>query len=405
MSEWKRFKMDDLIDEISMGPFGSDIKVSCFVEKGIPVLNGSNLFGTRLKEDSFRYVTPEKADSLKKANAYRGDVIVTHRGTLGQIVYIPQNSTQPRYVISQSQFRFRCNDKVIPEYVVNYFHSHEGQNKILANASQVGVPALARASSSFRDIEIPVPPLPTQRKIAALLSSLDDKIENNRKICANLEAQAQAIFKSWFVDFEPFGGKMPQGWKMGKLGDVAELMRQTITPNEMVEVVEHYSLPAYDEVHYPAYDNSNNIKSNKFKVGKDSILVSKLNPAIKRLWDPFVDTETAVASTEFVVINPRDKRNRYFVYGVLDSPAFYAYAKSNVSGTTNSHQRISPEQILCFETVLPDEKWIEKFCDAVSPMYWGIKKRIKESRALAATRDALLPKLMSGEIDVEKVSV
>ena len=138
MDGWQKFKMDDLIDEISMGPFGSDIKVSCFVEKGIPVLNGSNLFGTRLKEDSFRYVTPEKADSLKKANAYRGDVIVTHRGTLGQIVYIPQNSTQPRYVISQSQFRFRCNDKVIPEYVVNYFHSHEGQNKILANASQVG---------------------------------------------------------------------------------------------------------------------------------------------------------------------------------------------------------------------------------------------------------------------------
>ena len=257
----------------------------------------------------------------------------------------------------------------------------------------------------MRDVEVSLPPLPTQRKIAAVLGALDDKIENNRKICANLEAQAQAIFKSWFVDFEPFGGKMPQGWKMGKLGDVAELMRQTITPNEMVEVVEHYSLPAYDEVHYPAYDNSNNIKSNKFKVGKDSILVSKLNPAIKRLWDPFVDTETAVASTEFVVINPRDKRNRYFVYGVLDSPAFYAYAKSNVSGTTNSHQRISPEQILCFETVLPDEKWIEKFCDAVSPMYWGIKKRIKESRALAATRDALLPKLMSGEIDVEKVKV
>ena len=73
------------------------------------------------------------------------------------------------------------------------------------------------------EYEIDFPSLPTQRKIAAVLSSLDDKIENNRKICANLEAQAQAIFKSWFVDFEPFGGKMPQGWKMGKLGDVADI--------------------------------------------------------------------------------------------------------------------------------------------------------------------------------------
>ena len=406
MSEWKKVRLGDLITDIAAGPFGSNLKISCFVPSGFPIIDGANLKGFKVTDNITKFVTEEKARSLARSIAKRNDVIVTISGTLGQIAYIPEESGYEEYLCSQRQFRATFDQSQVDvPFLVYYFHSHEGQQKILVYANQVGVPALYQPLKNFRLIEISLPPLPTQRKIAAVLSSLDDKIENNRKICANLEAQAQAIFKSWFVDFEPFVGKMPQGWKMGKLGDVAELMRQTITPNEMVEVVEHYSLPAYDEAHYPAYDNSNNIKSNKFKVGKDSILVSKLNPAIKRLWDPFVDTETAVASTEFVVIDPRDKRNRYFVYGVLDSPAFYAYAKSNVSGTTNSHQRISPEQILCFETVLPDEKWIEKFCDAVSPMYWGIKKRIKESRALAATRDALLPKLMSGEIDVEKVEV
>ena len=406
MSEWKKVRLGDLITDIAAGPFGSNLKISCFVPSGFPIIDGANLKGFKVTDNITKFVTEEKARSLARSIAKRNDVIVTISGTLGQIAYIPEESGYEEYLCSQRQFRATFDQSQVDvPFLVYYFHSHEGQQKILVYANQVGVPALYQPLKNFRLIEIPLPPLPTQRKIAAVLGALDDKIENNRKICANLEAQAQAIFKSWFVDFEPFVGKMPQGWKMGKLGDVAELMRQTITPNEMVEVVEHYSLPAYDEAHYPAYDNSNNIKSNKFKVGKDSILVSKLNPAIKRLWDPFVDTETAVASTEFVVIDPRDKRNRYFVYGVLDSPAFYAYAKSNVSGTTNSHQRISPEQILCFETVLPDEKWIEKFCDAVSPMYWGIKKRIKESRALAATRDALLPKLMSGEIDVEKVEV
>ena len=86
MSEWQRKKVAELIDEISMGPFGSNIKVDCFVEQGIPVLNGSNLEGVRLNDASFRYVTPEKAESLGRANAHRGDVVVTHRGTLGQIV-------------------------------------------------------------------------------------------------------------------------------------------------------------------------------------------------------------------------------------------------------------------------------------------------------------------------------
>src|SRR5574344_1610246 len=114
----KAYLIADLIDEIAMGPFGSNIKVECFVEKGIPVLNGSNLEGLELSEKSFRYVTPEKADSLNKANAHKGDIVITHRGTLGRIVYIPETAKFDRYVISQSQFRVRCNDKVLPEYLV-----------------------------------------------------------------------------------------------------------------------------------------------------------------------------------------------------------------------------------------------------------------------------------------------
>ena len=87
MKEWKIYKIADIVDEISMGPFGSNIKVENFISKGIPVLNGSNLQGYRLNEDSFNYVSEEKANSLGKANAYRGDVVITHRGTLGQIIY------------------------------------------------------------------------------------------------------------------------------------------------------------------------------------------------------------------------------------------------------------------------------------------------------------------------------
>ena len=107
---YETYRIADLIDEIAMGPFGSNIKVSCFVDSGVPVLNGSNLEGFSLSEKTFRYVTRKKADSLNKANAHRGDIVITHRGTLGQIVFIPQDSKYDRYVISQSQFRVRCND-------------------------------------------------------------------------------------------------------------------------------------------------------------------------------------------------------------------------------------------------------------------------------------------------------
>ena len=194
--KFKTYKISELIDEISMGPFGSNIKVECFVDSGIPVLNGSNLEGYSLKEDSFRYVTEEKADSLGKANAHRGDVVITHRGTLGQIVFIPKDSKYDRYVISQSQFRVKCNEKILPEYLVYYFHTRLGQHKLLANASQVGVPALARASTTFQTIEIDIPSIEDQKKIVDSLELLRKKIELNTAINNNLAAQIVTSVRS-----------------------------------------------------------------------------------------------------------------------------------------------------------------------------------------------------------------
>ena len=187
MEAFKTYIMEDLLEEIAMGPFGSNIKVDCFVDSGVPVLNGANLQGYKLCEDSFNYVTTEKADSLNKANAYRGDIVITHRGTLGQIVYIPQNSKYERYIISQSQFRIRLNNQIaLPEYVVFYFHTRIGQHRLLANASQVGVPAIARPTTTFRKVEIELPSLSEQKKIVDILNSLSDKIELNNRINHNL---------------------------------------------------------------------------------------------------------------------------------------------------------------------------------------------------------------------------
>lgn len=185
---FKSHLISELIDEIAMGPFGSNIKVDCFVDEGVPVLNGSNLEGFELSEKSFRYVTEDKANSLNKANAYKGDVVITHRGTLGQIAYIPKTAKHERYVISQSQFRIRCNDKVMPEYLVFYFHTPIGQHKLLSNASQVGVPALARPSSTFQRIEIEVPDITTQKRIVSIIDAIQQRIKTNTAINDNLAA-------------------------------------------------------------------------------------------------------------------------------------------------------------------------------------------------------------------------
>jgi type I restriction enzyme S subunit len=186
-----------------MGPFGSDIKVENFVKSGVPVLNGSNLSKFKLVEDEFKYLLPEKAKDFKKATARAGDLVITHRGTLGQISYVPKKSKFPEYVISQSQFKVTLNpDELDPVYAVYYFHTLEGQQRLLANKCHVGVPALAQATTNFRRIEIPIPPIETQRKVASVLSNLDLKIELNNELNKELNRLADLIYSYWFVQFE-----------------------------------------------------------------------------------------------------------------------------------------------------------------------------------------------------------
>ena len=190
-NEWKKVKLCDVIEKISMGPFGSNIKVSNFVSFGVPVLNGANLNGIKLREDRFNYVTESKAEELRNSLAYRGDIVVTHRGTLGQVVYIPIESKFEKYLVSQSQFLIRVYpDKADYRFITYFFHSAYGQHLLLSNSSQVGVPALARPTSTFKKLEIPLPSLATQKKIINILCLLDEKIRLNTQINHNLERDA-----------------------------------------------------------------------------------------------------------------------------------------------------------------------------------------------------------------------
>ena len=411
--EWKHYKMDELIEEISMGPFGSDVKKEFYVDNGVPILNGSNLQGFKLQEDSFGYLTKEKADSLKKCNAHRGDIIVTHRGTLGQIVYVPINSKYDRYVISQSQFRFRCKaDLVDVQYLVYYFHTREGQYKILANASQVGVPALARATSTFRLIDIKLPPLATQRRIASILSSLDRKIELNNKINADLEEMAQAIFKNWFVDFEPFKdgkfvdselGMIPEGWKVGRLDEIADVVGGS-TPSKAKP--EYYTqkgiawLTPKDLSNHPAVYTSR---------GEIDITEEGYNSTSTKLIPKGTILFTSRAPIGYISIAQNDictnqgfkslvpkKAGTCFLYCFLK----YVTPEIENKSTGSTFKEASGALMKSLQVIMPEQKVFEDFETIVSPLFARIESLEKESSRLSLLRDTLLPRLMSGELEV-----
>lgn len=406
--EWKHYKMDDVIDEISMGPFGSDVKKEFYVNKGIPILNGSNLQGFKLQENSFGYLTEEKADSLNKCNAHRGDIIVTHRGTLGQIVYVPSNSKYDRYVISQSQFRFRCKpDLVDVQYLVYYFHTREGQYKILANASQVGVPALARATSTFRLIDIKLPSLADQRRIASILSSLDRKIELNNKINADLEEMAQAIFKNWFVDFEPFKdgkfvdselGMIPEGWEVGTLTEIASYINGLAMQKYPPENIE-YSLPVLKIKElgqgFCGTDSdrcSCNIKD-ECKIHNGDVIFSWSGTLLVDVW---CGGDCGLNQHLFKVTS-KDYPKWFYYYWTKHHLREFIHIAKDKAVTMGHIKRGHLEEAM---VAIPDNDSMEKAHELFEPILSKmISLRLENSR-LSLLRDTLLPRLMSGELEV-----
>ena len=407
MEEWKEYKISDIIDDISMGPFGSNIKRENYVDFGVPYLNGSNLSSYKLNEDSFYYVTEDKAKSLGRCVAKRGDIIVTHRGTIGQISYIPYDSMYDTYLTGNSQFRVSFNNSLIrPDFLVYYFHTRIGQHKLLSNASQVGVPALARPTSTFKELTISIPPLNVQNHIMDIILSIDNKIECNNRINENLEQQAQALFKSWFVDFDPFKdqpfveselGMIPQGCDVKSLSEIADyvngLAMQKFRPEEG-----EVGLPVLKikELGQGRLDEKSELCSpsligGKYIINDGDIIFSWSGTLMVKVW---CGGKCGLNQHLFVVL-PKELP-KWFVFQWtkyhLDNFIHIAQDKAVTMG------HIKRGELDKAKVIIPNMDALSKIDAIIAPIFDNIVSNEIESRRLAELRDALLPKLMSGEI-------
>ena len=279
-------------------------------------------------------------------------------------------------------------------------------------------------------IPLLTPLLPEQRAIAHILGTLDDKIELNRRMNETLEAMARALFKSWFVDFDPVRakaegrdpglpkpladlfpdsfedselGEIPKEWKIGRFGDVVEQLRDQENPlSSPDELFHHFSIPAFDEGQSPKPEYGESIRSLKSRVLVGVILLSKLNPEIERVW--MVDVrpgERAVCSTEFLVLRALSPFTRSYVYCLARSPLFRQQIEGLVTGTSKSHQRAQVDSILNLAVVVPPSSIVVAFDHSADSLLARTLECRRESRTLAALRDALLPKLISGELRVK----
>ena len=177
---WPTVTINDIAEKVAMGPFGSNIKVSTFVSEGIPIISGNHLRGYFLEEPRFNYITEEHAQRLKNSLVYPKDIVFTHAGNIGQVAMIPDDCRYPIYVLSQRQFYLRCDtEKAIPEYVVLFFHSKQGQHELLSYANQTGVPSIAQPATNLKKIPLKLPPVDEQRQWLQLVSPIVKLYQSN----------------------------------------------------------------------------------------------------------------------------------------------------------------------------------------------------------------------------------
>jgi len=347
-------------------------------------MNIASLENGRLDLSKSDHVSEEDfARWTRRVTPTEGDLLFSYETRLGDAALMPPSV---RACLGRRMALLRPNrERFDPRFVLYYWLSPDFQAVIERNTIH-GATVNRIPLSAMANWTVTLPPLGEQREIADVLGALDDRIAANARLSEGAERLALALVES-------SGSLVP-------LGDVVTHRKLVVDPSALTsERVAHFSLPAFDSGRTPEMVEPRTIKSSKFLVTSPSVLVSKLNPRFLRTWDvATVPDRPALASTEFLVLEPRFSTSTV-MWALLSQSTFGAVLESKVAGTSGSHQRVRPEDLL--GTPVPDPRAMsDKLKDQVTSLgLRAIQARV-ESDHLAATRGALLPALMSGRLRV-----
>lgn len=395
-------KFKDICTKIGSGATPKGGK-EAYCEEGISLIRSQNVLDFAFSAEGLAFINDLQAEKLKNVIVEEGDVLLNitgdsvARACMVDKKYLPARVNQHVCIVRADL------QKAVPSYLLYFLQLNK---EYLLQLAAGGATRNALTKEMINNLELELPSIEDQQKIVAVLDDIQKKIDFNNAINENLEQQARAVFQAWFIDYEPFGGAAPSDWRPSTLGQIAELKTDSWSPAKNPDVmVEHYSIPAFDEQHYPVFEIAAGIKSNKYILNSNSVMISKLNPDTKRIWRPLCLSAHSVCSTEFIVYEAKKQDQRDYIYSILDSTPFLNHLCSHTTGSTNSRQRATPKSTLDFTLCLPPDSIIEDFCQIVTPMYDLIASNIVENQSLAKTRDSLLPRLMSGELDVSNIQI
>lgn len=420
-SDWRRVSVEDIKapekGSIVSGPFGSNIGKKFFVDNGVPVIRGNNLSQgeKRYIDNGYVYITEEKAYELRNCKAKPGDIIFTAAGTLGQVGIIPSNCQYPYYIISNKQLRLRVNRECVnPAYIYYWFSSPEMRTYIANQNTGASIPLITLGT--LRRLPINLPHIKTQNKIASILSAYDDLIENNTRRIRILEEMAQTIYREWFVHFRFPGhegvrrveselGEIPEGWE-GKFSDYVDFLEGPGLRNWQ-----------YRENGIPFLNIrtlvSNDIDFSKIQFIAEEEVLKKYTHFLLKAFDHVVSSSGTIGrvvtirsdhlplmlNTSIIRMRSKNERvGRWQLKHFLLSDYFQSQIRAYAIGSAQLNY--GPIHLKQMKIIAPSEKLGKEYENIVTPLEEMICVLANKNANLRQQRDLLLPRLVSGELEV-----
>lgn len=413
VSEWELLTINDIKSpepsSCVAGPFGSNISSKYFVSSGVPVIRGSNLRDdlTRFVDSGFVFVSEDRAQSYVPQHVRGNDLVFTCWGTVGQVGIIPVGGSCDRYIISNKQLKLRVDsERVDPVYVFYYMASPPVVEYVRGRAVGSAVPGISLGI--LKSIPVVLPPLTTQRRIASALSAYDDLIENNTKRIRVLEEMARAVYREWFES-----SVNACVWPVQKVSSVASIQRGRSYKG--VELVGEGGVPF---VNLKCIDRDGGFRRSGVKrflgdckpvhhvlpgdivvavtdMTQDRRIVARAG-RVPRLGDIH-----GVFSMDLVRVDSIDPLDRSWLYGFLRFSGMADEVKQHANGANVLH--LHPSRLMEYECRMPPAELRARYGAFSEPLWECCESLADKNERLRAARDLLLPKLLSGELSVDRI--
>ena len=402
-SEWNHFALGEItelvIDYRGKTPkkLGGD-----WCKQGYRALSAKNIkTGRIVQAETIRYIDESLYRKWMKDEVQRGDILITSEAPFGQIFFWDSDE---KIVLSQRLFCVRIKPEYDARFIYYYMTTPEFQSELDGRAT--GTTVIGLRQPELMKCIIRCPEIQEQKVIAAILSSIDAKIIANEKVNDNLQQQAAAIFRSWFVDCAPFGGKAPDEWENVTLEDITALVSRGITPkyaDDTDQIVINQKCIRNHTIDLTlARTHTPKIINEKWLRFGDLLINSTGDGTLGRAAQVWFQPKNLTVDSHVTIARPAKENLIFYIglWGILHEKEI----ESLHTGSTGQTE-LPRDRVKAMELLLPDNETLDRFNGLITPMAAAIVANQEENNRLAALRDAILPKLMSGEIDVSAIQL